>query len=107
MEKVCEYCGKTYTPYKNSQKYCSRQCSSAALLEMTRTCVVCGEKFQCLGKYCSDKCHKTHERFKHVFREKIEKYGVSIIRFGRDNPFSNAQAVWRAWKEEHREFFDE
>lgn len=25
---ICEYCGKTYPPAKNGQRFCSKKCSS-------------------------------------------------------------------------------
>jgi predicted nucleic acid-binding Zn ribbon protein len=46
MEKKCLRCGKTYTAYKKDQKYCSRECSIQALLDITKICPVCGDSFE-------------------------------------------------------------
>lgn len=67
VEKVCEYCGKTYfifKCYENTQKYCSRECfekyrDENARKNQPRICEYCGKTFYTdskIHKYCSYEC---------------------------------------------------
>lgn len=63
--KICSICGKEFTTYRHSQKYCSKECRGKAdRKRVICTCDYCGVKFEkpinayhSNGRnYCSDDC---------------------------------------------------
>lgn len=76
--KKCSICGKEFVPCSNNQKYCSRECSEKAklqlmkqeynaskVLKLCKTCVICGKEFKTNythQKTCSTDCRKEYQR---------------------------------------------
>lgn len=67
FEKTCAQCGKKYTALTTTQRYCSKECSSAAQgyrpLTKERQCPTCGKKFISTApaqKYCSTECRPNY-----------------------------------------------
>jgi predicted nucleic acid-binding Zn ribbon protein len=103
MEKKCLRCGKTYTAYKKDQKYCSRECSIQALLDITKICPVCGDSFEDAKgnkRYCSERCELIDQRFKLRLTNFINKHGKILIEKGKQAPYSNPELILKKYLDE-------
>ena len=61
--KKCEQCGAEFETGRGYQRYCSSECSKAAIAAVReeRICIVCGKKYISTNKkqkYCSRRCKK-------------------------------------------------
>lgn len=89
VEKVCAYCGKTFTLLKKDWRLkagqtefvCSHECSGKLVSQRaknierkTKSCVICGKAFQGRGKTCSPEC--THDLS--VISRYNNKYGTNF-----------------------------
>ena len=71
--RICEICGKEFTPKRIDGRYCSRECSSRASHKarnsISRTpikqiCINCGREYDSMqfGKFCSADCRAAHRK---------------------------------------------
>lgn len=72
---ICEYCGKEFSVYSDSQKFCSRECYSKYGKEIGKygktICPVCGKEFRKQRPnhiFCSRKCRGINDRKRVTFR---------------------------------------
>jgi len=82
IKRVCEHCGKEYTPTSNRQEYCSKACREQERQDQRlaekefergehfyrqRKCEICGKAYwptHSQQKFCSDKCKKKNHNAK-------------------------------------------
>jgi len=69
----CAKCGKMFTPYRQTQKYCSDKCRNAVNDHLykykrkpivTKKCIHCGKEFESNDnkrRYCCKECYKEHQ----------------------------------------------
>lgn len=109
--KICEYCGEEFTPYKKTQKFCSKECAEASKKSQTKVCLNCNKEFIASyprQKFCSDECRTSYKRITSILMSYIDKRGADLIRYGQHNPFSNPIALWQEYKSTMKELdYDE
>lgn len=108
MEKKCLRCGKTYTAYKKDQKYCSRECSLQALMDITKICPVCGDSFEDPKgnkSYCSSKCDLIEQRFQTRLKNFFNKHALGLIAYGKQAPLTKQEKTLEKYLKDHKEIF--
>lgn len=108
MEKKCLRCGKTYTAYRKDQKYCSRECSIQALMDITKICPVCGDSFEdAKGDkvFCSPRCELIENRFKTRLENFFNKHALRLIEYGKQAPITKPETTLEKYKKDYKEIF--
>lgn len=111
-QKKCEWCGKKFEAYKKEQQFCSRACSQAfkSSNKIKKVCCICGQEFEAIydnTKYCSDRCRGVFIRIKYDLNEQFNNKAISLIRYGQQNPFTKATALWGVFQAEYKGKFED
>lgn len=83
--KTCLYCGKTFEPKGNAQKFCRKKCSFLHNKKQTKKekrflCQWCGNTFTAerQKKFCTPDCHAVYMRKLGLVHKSVVKFPVKI-----------------------------
>lgn len=81
----CEVCGRKFTPYRNTSKYCSDKCRKKAIarfharrrnVEEKKKCLNCGKEFVTVlthKVYCCEECYLEHKSTEYKKKEGTDR----------------------------------